>query len=264
MPTELDFLASPPQDHPFYREFRSLLYEFESEDQVRQAMNMVPRDSHIIRGVLAGELVPSWPFVKRAAHLTGKSTSDLRIPYFSLLQLVDMEDFPPDPPMAYRFYELRAGNFLMVARKAARRRTERPAPAAPTPATYIHDLAGVQQVWSDAPGYNLKPDPLSAQDMPELLQRLREFWEWADKPSMQTLADRSGQAFSKSTVSKIIHGSASSSPALSQKYVAGVIRGCGGDEQEITRWVTACRVLNAALRRSLGGPLVLVRDQSSE
>ncbi|WP_412516422.1 hypothetical protein K8Z49_37555 [Actinomadura madurae] len=31
---------------------------------------------------------------------------------------------------------------------------------------------------------------------------------------------------------------------MSQKYVAGIVRGCGGEELEIARWVTAFRLLD--------------------
>jgi hypothetical protein len=113
-------------------------------------------------------------------------------------------------------------------------------------ATTVRVTAG--RVWEDAPGYNLKPDPMTAQSLPELLMLLRRFWWWADEPGMRAVAERSGGAFSKSTVTKLIHGKTGGHPPippLSQKYIAGIIRGCGGDDSETARWVTAFRLLDA-------------------
>ncbi|MGI5330933.1 hypothetical protein [Actinomadura nitritigenes] len=121
------------------------------------------------------------------------------------------------------------------------------------------------RVWEDAPGYSLKPDPMTAQSMAELLTLLRRFWWWADKPGMRALADRSGQAFSKSTATKLIHVEPGpQTPALSQKYVAGIIRGCGGDDTEISKWVTAFRLLDSAEEAEPRSPVIPIRLQRAQ
>lgn len=121
------------------------------------------------------------------------------------------------------------------------------------------------RVWEDASGYSLKPDPMTAQSMAELLTLLRRFWRWADKPGMRALADRSGQAFSKSTATKLIHVEPGpQTPALSQKYVAGIIRGCGGDDTEIGKWVTAFRLLDAAEEAEPRAPVTPIRLQRAQ
>lgn len=121
------------------------------------------------------------------------------------------------------------------------------------------------ELWEDAPGHALKPDPMTAQNLPELLESLRKFWRWADKPGMRQLEERSGRVFSKSTVAKLIHGgSGSQTPPLSQKYVAGIIRGCGGDDNEVARWVTAFRLLDIAEQAAPRASVTMMRRRKAQ
>ncbi|MEU0570510.1 hypothetical protein ABZ297_34680 [Nonomuraea sp. NPDC005983] len=101
----------------------------------------------------------------------------------------------------------------------------------------------VEPMIQDAPGYNLKPDPLSAQSLPELERLARDFWRWADKPSSRQLATHSKGAFSHATIAKIIYDKPDK-PPLTMRYLLGLIRGCGGDKDEQQRWATAWRLLD--------------------
>ncbi|TDD75421.1 LuxR C-terminal-related transcriptional regulator [Actinomadura rubrisoli] len=95
-------------------------------------------------------------------------------------------------------------------------------------------------VVDDVAGYQMKPDPLTAATTAELGELLREFWSWSGRPSARAVAAGSGGAFSHSTVSKILHGSGRR-PFLLLPYLQGVIKGCGGDENDLRRWTTAWR-----------------------
>lgn len=100
-----------------------------------------------------------------------------------------------------------------------------------------------EPVIQDAPGYDLKPDPLGARSVPELEELARDFWRWADKPSSRQIAERSKGAFSHATVAKIVYDRPGK-PALTMRYLLGLIRGCGGDKEEQQRWATAWRLLD--------------------
>ncbi|MEV5408613.1 hypothetical protein AB0K60_07220 [Thermopolyspora sp. NPDC052614] len=102
-----------------------------------------------------------------------------------------------------------------------------------------------EPVIEDASGYDLKPDPFTAQTISELEDLAREFWRWAGAPSSRRIADYSRGAFSHATISKIIYDRADK-PALKMHYLLGLIRGCGGDAEEQARWITAWRLLNRA------------------
>ncbi|MEV1245614.1 hypothetical protein ACIBO2_52425 [Nonomuraea sp. NPDC050022] len=100
-----------------------------------------------------------------------------------------------------------------------------------------------EPVIQDAPGYDLKPDPFTANSVSELEELAREFWRWAGTPSTRQLAEQSRGAFSHATVAKIIYDKPGK-PPLKMQYLLGLIRGCGGDAQEQQQWASAWRILN--------------------
>ncbi|MFI0453671.1 hypothetical protein [Actinomadura sp. 6N118] len=106
----------------------------------------------------------------------------------------------------------------------------------------------VPQVIEDAPdGEGHKPDPYCAKSMDDLLDLLQEFWAWAGEYSSRRVAANSGGRFSHTTATKIMYRKAG--VKLTQEYVRGMIRGCGGSEAEEMHWVTAFRRIRKAERR---------------
>lgn len=93
----------------------------------------------------------------------------------------------------------------------------------------------------DMDGHALKPDPLKATTFDELIESMQEFRAWAGRPSTRDLAIRSGGEFSHSTISNILFKEPGRKPPLKLGYVRGFIRACGGDEEDLKRWVTAWR-----------------------
>lgn len=219
------------------------------------------RDDELILRVHRGGVLPDWPFVRDLMKLAARRRpSTNRREFVRRLHRDAVEAFdlplrtmsvPPDPVRVsgegvdhYLFYDPAEER---IRRVSVGSRLQRPAPRPPKPQNRPAPVEPEPaRVWVDAPGYDLKPDPMTVHDMGELLERLREFWQWADRPSMRELAEQSGRAFSKSTVTKLIHEQRmwTKMPALSQKYVVGIVRGCGGGDEEIARWVTAFRLLD--------------------
>lgn len=220
----------------------------------------------LIKAVYRGRLVPDWPFVRdvmKLAEFFDQGGPDMPsgparwgpvqrryIDIIGALGLSPQQMSVPGTPRTlgeseYRIFEPATGTYQTVL---ARLKSKRPVPRpSPTPQKRPVPVEPVPaRVCADAPGYSLKPDPMTVHNMAELQGQLREFWRWADRPSMRDVAARSGRAFSKSTVTKLLHEQLPRTkvPELSQKYVAGIVRGCGGDEQEIVRWVTAFRLLD--------------------
>jgi transcriptional regulator with XRE-family HTH domain len=102
----------------------------------------------------------------------------------------------------------------------------------------------------DLDGHQLKPDPLTARNLDELEELLREFWRWAGSPSSRRVAGGSEGAFSHATIAKLL-ADKPGKPPLKQEYVVGLIRGCGGDEEEQKRWITAWRSIERSGRSHL-------------
>src|SRR2546429_590574 len=68
------------------------------------------------------------------------------------------------------------------------------APAPPAPAT-----AARRQI-SDADGFDLKPNPLTAATPPEFVAALRQYRAWSGNPSFRTMAQRAEQLAAYSTM----------------------------------------------------------------
>lgn len=93
----------------------------------------------------------------------------------------------------------------------------------------------------DLDGHALKPDPLTATTFDELIELMREFRAWAGHPSSRDLASRSAGEFSHATISKLLSSQPGGKPPLKLGYVRGFIHACGGDDEDLRRWVTAWR-----------------------
>jgi hypothetical protein len=110
-------------------------------------------------------------------------------------------------------------------------------------------------VVEDLRGHECKPNPLDARSFAELEEKLREYWHWAGRPGSRIIAVASGGAFSHATIAKLLSNKPGK-PSLKQSYVCGLIRGCGGDEEEQQRWVTAWRRIDQADRVRTAGLVV--------
>src|SRR5690606_42084661 len=89
-----------------------------------------------------------------------------------------------------------------------------------------------------------QPDPLEATSEEHLLDLLRQFRRWAGNYSARQLAEWSGGASSHTTVNALLsEGSTTKRPPLKLTYLQGVIRACGGGEEELKRWTKAWRLV---------------------
>lgn len=272
-----------PKTGEFFALFSSILGRHSSAGICR-ALH-VPSDSElnsaIIRSVYTGVLLPSWPFVQDVLKLESNQDATLlhgvhlrlRDLHVGALTEIGVDLFRTD---LYEFYDLRTHEVHTALRSekpvevqaagGTRRMPLKPLQQdvrLPPSTQYRHVPPGgtvhtpptparrrrvppPERVMADAPGYELKPDPMTAHDMDGLLERLRALWRWADKPGMRMLEQRSERALSKSTATKLIHG-APNMPPLTQKYAAAVARGCGCEEPEVALWVTAVRLLEEGI-----------------
>ncbi|MFL6051312.1 MAG: hypothetical protein ACJ72W_00095, partial [Actinoallomurus sp.] len=114
----------------------------------------------------------------------------------------------------------------------------------------------------DAKGYALKPDPFGADTLAGLEDRARAYWHWAGRPSSRKIARRARGIFSHATIAKIVFDKPNK-PPLKMDYLIGMIRGCGGDQAEQERWVTAWRILDEAEREGHGATAVYERMRAA-
>lgn len=92
----------------------------------------------------------------------------------------------------------------------------------------------------DAPGYDLKPDPLAAWTPAELVAALAGYREWAGNPSYRGMAQACRQRASAATLQRVLHGE--SLPRL--EHVIAVIEGCGGSIADQERYMLAWRKIS--------------------
>jgi hypothetical protein len=92
----------------------------------------------------------------------------------------------------------------------------------------------------DADGFDLRPDPLQVTTAGELVRALDTYRIWAGVPPYREIAQRAGSRVAASTICTALknHGEL---PAL--KVVLAVVTGCGGDEEDQSRFATAWRRL---------------------
>jgi DNA-binding SARP family transcriptional activator len=111
----------------------------------------------------------------------------------------------------------------------------------PGPGTAPGTSAGPDLPVSDAPGYDLCPDPLQARTPAELVQALAAFRVWAGRPSLRDIERACGREISIATISTALR--ASRLPP--QSTVLAIVRGCGGNTEQQQRFATAWRNLQA-------------------
>jgi hypothetical protein len=90
---------------------------------------------------------------------------------------------------------------------------------------------------SDADGYDLRPDPLTAQTPAQFTAALRQFRLWAGNPSLRKISRRSGTA--ASTLCSALRSTTLPTYAV----VQAVITGCDGSPEDLRRFTTAWRSL---------------------
>lgn len=115
------------------------------------------------------------------------------------------------------------------------------APVVPVPAEQTDEGAGGGQAVPDVDGFDLRPDPMQMETPAAFMVALRQYRRWAGSPPYREMADRSGNVYSASAMCAALRAS------VLPKYTMlnALIMGCGGDEKEFQRWITAWRVLDA-------------------
>ena len=99
--------------------------------------------------------------------------------------------------------------------------------------------ADVPRAISDADGYDLRPNPLSAQTPAAFMAALRQFRTWAGDLSLRMISGRSHPPIAASTLCTALRGDALPTFAV----VQAVITACGGSEDDRRRFTTAWRKL---------------------
>jgi hypothetical protein len=94
----------------------------------------------------------------------------------------------------------------------------------------------------DAPGFDLRPDPLQADTPGKFVTALRQYWIWSGKTPYRELVRRSGGELAVSTISVML-----SKEALpSQSRMLAFVGACGATEEDCQRFVTAWRRISLA------------------
>ena len=93
-------------------------------------------------------------------------------------------------------------------------------------------------VVEDSPGCNLRPDPVvEATDAASLIRTLNDFRAYAGDPSFREMERGCGRLRSHSTLYRVLTGD----KMPTQVEVEAVILGCGGTEEDVSRYVSAWR-----------------------
>lgn len=92
---------------------------------------------------------------------------------------------------------------------------------------------------ADLPGYHQRPDPLTAHNPAEFVETMRRFRSWAGDFSYRHLEQFCGRTVPRSTLWEAL----ASHQLPKYTVLVGFITACGGDEEEVQRWVTAWRNL---------------------
>ena len=96
---------------------------------------------------------------------------------------------------------------------------------------------------SDAPGFDLKPDPLAAQTRAELVAALRTYRVWSGEPSFRAMASRARQEASTSSMCTALKRD--DLPPM--RVVMAIIIGCGGSKEDQELYATAWRRLKLGI-----------------
>jgi hypothetical protein len=94
----------------------------------------------------------------------------------------------------------------------------------------------------DAPGFDLRPDPLQADTPAKFASALRRYWIWSGKTPYRELARRSGGELAISTISVML----TKETLPPQGRVLAFVSACGATEEDRQRFVTAWRLLSLA------------------
>lgn len=94
----------------------------------------------------------------------------------------------------------------------------------------------------DAPGFDLRPDPLQADTPGKFVSALRQYWIWSGKTPYRELARRSGGELAISTISVML----TKETLPSQGRMLAFVSACGATEEDCQRFVTAWRLLSLA------------------
>jgi hypothetical protein len=94
----------------------------------------------------------------------------------------------------------------------------------------------------DTTGYDLKPDPLTAQTGAELVAALRKYREWAGRTPFRAMAERARWEVAHSTMCVALR----SSELPSLKVVVAIVAGCGGEDDDQQLFATAWRRISSA------------------
>jgi hypothetical protein len=97
-------------------------------------------------------------------------------------------------------------------------------------------------VISDAAGFNLCPDPLSAATAAELMEALRLFRVWAGEPSFREMARACGNAVGISTMCTVLNGT--ELPTL--RIMLAIVSACGASDEHQRAFATAWRKVRMA------------------
>jgi hypothetical protein len=91
-------------------------------------------------------------------------------------------------------------------------------------------------------GLGRRPDPSEATTEARLMDVLRAWREWAGNRSVRQIAAGSGGRISSTQVHLLLKGTRM---PVRLDQLAGIIRGCGGTEEDMMAWAAAWRALRA-------------------
>ena len=89
----------------------------------------------------------------------------------------------------------------------------------------------------DADGFDLKPDPLTADTSAELIAVLRQYRAWSGNPPWRKMAQQASQAVVHSTMYTAMNSTAL--PKLD--VLKAIVTGCGGSNDDLRAFTTAWR-----------------------
>jgi hypothetical protein len=135
----------------------------------------------------------------------------------------------------------------LTVQEALARLSSVPGPG-PHPAGHDREKAASRvgpRIVPDSPGFDLCPDPLTAETAADLLAALSRFRIWAGEPSFQDMQCLSEPRTAASTMCTAL----GSSSLPSERVVRAIVTGCGGTQEQLQAFITAWRRI-----RLLPGP----------
>jgi DNA-binding SARP family transcriptional activator/tetratricopeptide (TPR) repeat protein len=95
------------------------------------------------------------------------------------------------------------------------------------------------RVIPDAPGHDLRPDPLTAMTAADFMTTLRRLRQWAGNPSYRKMEEQCGRAAASATICTAL----THDELPSQEIVEAIVVACGGGAEQVSRYITAWRNL---------------------